>query len=225
MKVDWPSMSGGEIGEELLSRSDTARYRVALRRARNVIGLAAGGQMRRPGMRYAGRVKDIARRTRVIPFQFSVNQGYAVELGHLTMRFLSMGGYVLRKELLITGITNGFPATVNVTAHGYQVGWDVVFENILGMTEINGLQARVLSVTANSFTIDLDTTGFGVFTGSGGGVAGNAAGGTGGDPAPPAPTPPTTPPPPPPPFYDNTNLPPIFSGGGLIFAPPPVVIP
>lgn len=221
MRVDWPSMSGGEIGEELLSRSDTARYRVALRRARNVIGLPAGGQMRRPGMKYAGRVKDITRRTRVLPFQFSVNQGYAVELGHLTMRFLSLGGYVLRKELLITNITNGFPAEVSVTAHGYQVGWDVVFANIEGMTEINGLQARVLSVTDDTFTIDLDTTGFGVFTGSGGGVPGDDEGGAGGDPPPPPEPEPTDPPPPPPPFEDVEPPPPVYTpprGGN--FEPP-----
>lgn len=215
MRVDYPTFAGGEIGDDLLARSDTAKYRTALRRARNVVGLPAGGVTQRPGFLFAGPVHDHVRKTRVIPFQFSVNQGYALELGHNTLRIVSRGGYVVRKELLVTNITNAFPATVSVVAHGYQVGWDVVFENVEGMTEINGRQARVLSVSADSFTIDLDTTGYGIFTGSGGGVAGDSAGGTGGDPAPPPPPAPTDPPPETPPFVDVEEWPPIFLGTDL----------
>lgn len=208
MRVDSPTFAGGEIADDLLARSDTAKYRTALRRARNVYILVGGGVAIRPGMRFAGEVHDIERRTRAIPFQFSVNQGYMMELGHHTLRFVSQGGYVLRKELLITGITNGYPATVNIVAHGYLVGWDITFSGVEGMTEINGQQARVLSVAPNSFTIDLDTSAYGVFTGASGGVPGDAAGGSGGDPAPLPPPDPTDPPPPTPPF-ENFELPPI----------------
>lgn len=212
MRVDWPTFAGGEIGEELLARSDTAKYRTALRRARNVSIRPAGGVERRPGLLFGGKVYAPTRKTRTVPFQFSVNQGYAIELGHNTLRFVSQGGFVLRRALLVTGIANSPMAQVSAVAHGYQVGWDVVFENITGMTEINGRQARVLSVTANTFVIDLDTTTFGVFTGSGGGVAGDSAGGVGGDPAPPAPPPATTPPAPVPPFKDIIVPPDIYIG-------------
>jgi hypothetical protein len=213
MKVDWPTFSGGEIGDDLLARTDTAKYRTALRRARNVVGLPAGGVARRPGWRFGDEAHNSAYPVRVIPFQFSVNQGYAMVLGDHTLRFMSRGGYVLRKELLVTDITNGNPAVVTAPAHGYVVGWDVVFENIEGMTEINGVQARVTAVTANTITIDLDTTTFGVFTGSGGGVAGDAAGGSGGDPPLPPPPAPTDPPPPTPPFEDVIDYPAVYFGG------------
>jgi hypothetical protein len=217
MKVDWPTFAGGEIGDDLLARTDTAKYRTALRRARNVTILPAGGIARRPGFRLGGEVYDSERKTRVIPFQFSVNQGYAVELGHNTLRLMSLGGYVLRKELLVAGITQGDPAVVTLPDHGYAVGWDVVFEGIEGMTEINGQQARVLSVTDDTFTIDLDTTTYGVFTGSGGGVAGDAEGGTGGEPPPDPPPEPTDPPPQPPPFVDVEPNPDIYLPGDFHF--------
>lgn len=223
MKADWPTFSGGEIGDDLLARTDTAKYRTALRRARNMVGLPAGGSTRRPGWKYGGEAYANNTQSRVIPFQFSVNQGYAMVLGETTLRFMSRGGYVLRKELLIQGITNGNPAQVAANAHGYEVGWDVVFENIEGMTEINGLQARITAVNANNFQIDLDTTTFGVFTGSGGGVAGDAAGGTGGDPPPEPPPAPTDPVPQPPPFEDTEPNPPIYTPGpfnGLIIYQP-----
>lgn len=212
MRQDIPTFAGGEIGDDLLARSDTAKFRTSLRRARNVVLSPSGGVYNRPGQLFAGEVYDSARRSRVVTFQFSVNQGYALELGHQTLRVVSNGGYVLRKQLLITAITQGNPAVVSAVAHGYQVGWDVVFENILGMTEINGKRARVQSVTADTFVIALDTTTFGVFAGSGGGVAGNALGGVGGDPAPPAAPPVTDPPPAPPPFVDLEPIPPIYVG-------------
>jgi hypothetical protein len=215
MRVDMPTFAGGEIGDDLLARSDTAKYRTALRRARNVRLLPAGGATSREGLLFAGEVHDTERRTRTIPFQFSVGQGYAMEFGHHTLRFVSRGGYVLRKELLITNITNGHPAVVSVVAHGYLDGWDVVFAGIEGMTEINGLQARVLSHTADTFEIDLDTSAFGVFTGAPDGVPGNVDGGTGGDPAPPPPPAPTDPPPPPPPFETTEPEPPIFLPGDV----------
>lgn len=213
MRVDSPTLSGGEIADDLLARSDTAKYRTALRRARNVYILVGGGVAIRPGMRFAGEVHDTERKTRAIPFQFSVNQGYMMELGHYTLRFVSLGGYVLRQELEVTGITNGHPATVDAVAHGYLVGWDVVFSGIEGMTEINGQQARVLSVTADSFTIDLDTSAYGVFTGATGGVPGDDAGGEGGEPPPPTPPAPTDPPPPTPPFEDTEPQPPTYYPG------------
>ena len=214
MKQDMPTFAGGEIGDDLLNRTDTAKYRTALRRARNVVLSPAGGAYSRPGLLFGGEVYDSTKRTRSVPFQFSVSQGYMIELGDHIIRFMSQGGYILRKELLVSNIDNGYPATVSATAHGYQVGWDVVFEGIEGMAEINGRQARVLSVTTDTFTIDLDTSAFGVFTGSGGGVAGDSAGGTGGDPAPPPPPAVTDPPPPTPPFVDVEPAPDVFFSGG-----------
>lgn len=211
-RANLPTFAGGEIGDELLARDDTAKFKTSLRRARNMIIRPAGGVFGRPGLLFAGEVHDSARRTRSITFQFSVNQGYMMEFGHYTLRFASQGGFILRKELKVLSITNALNAIVLVDGpHGYEVGWDVVFTGIEGMTEINGLRARILFKDAVSFTTDIDTQTFGIFTGSGGGIAGDANGGVGGDPAPPPPPAPTDPPPAPPPFVDYE--PPPFTYG------------
>lgn len=210
MRIDLPTLAGGEIGDELLSRSDTAKFRTGLRRARNVLLSPAGGAFNRPGMLFAGKVYDVVKRHRAVPFQFSTNQGYMLEMGHHTLRVVSQGGYILRKHLEVLSITNGPNAGVVMNGpHGYEVGWDVVFQDIEGMTEINGLTARILFKDATSFTTDIDSTDFGVFTGSGGGVAGNDDGGSGGDPPPPDPL---DPPPPTPPFVDTEPEPPVYGG-------------
>jgi len=77
------------------------------------------------------------------------------------------------------------------------------------MTEINGKTGRVLTVIdANSFTVDINTSGYGVFAGATGGIVRSGA-----------PTPPPTPPTVPPPVADEPPpevLPP-WDGFGLTF--------
>lgn len=58
----------------------------------------------------------------------------------------------------VIGITKANPASVNVTAHGYQSGDVVVFQGLFqssttGMPQINGIPFTVTRVDANNFTI------------------------------------------------------------------------
>jgi uncharacterized protein (TIGR02217 family) len=72
----------------------------------------------------------------------------------------------------VTNITQAVTPTVTTsTAHGFSIGDIVYFSGVVGMTQINGQVAEVLSTpTGFTFTIDLDTTGFDAYT-SGGTVA------------------------------------------------------
>lgn len=120
---------------------------------------------------------------RVVPFQFNIEQAYALELGQAYMRPAALGGLVLEEGLAVTAITKAANAQVTIAYHGYEVGDQVYFEGITGMVEINGRFLTVASVVdANNFTLDHDTTGYGTFTGSGGGTVR-----VGAPPAPPTP--------------------------------------
>lgn len=201
-RTSQPSFSGGEIGPDLEARYDTAKYQTALRKARNCLMSVGGGVYARPGTEAVGEVKDSAYRSWAVPFQFSNTQSYCLEFGQNVMRVIYQGGYVTRPELLITAATNTNPLTMTIPASGYVAGWDVYFTGVEGMTEVNGRILRVLSVVGDVVTLDADATGWGVFTGSGGGVAGDAEGGEGGQPPPPAPDDPT------PPYEDQEPPPP-----------------
>lgn len=208
---DQPSFAGGEISPEVSARYDTAKYQTALARGRNVLIAAAGGVYNRAGFQFGARVRDSARKTRVIPFQFSVEQGYAIELGHHVLRILYQGGLVLKPELKILGINNSNPAQILVKAHGYVAGQQIYFSGIEGMTEINNRVATVSAVLdANNFLVDLDASGWGVFTGSGGGIDGDANGGEGGYPAIPVYVPPP---------FENVEPPPVFIPPNFSFQP------
>lgn len=90
-----PSFAGGEISPNVYGRVDLAKYSVALRRCRNFIVRQYGGIENRPGTRFIAEAKYPNRKCRLIPFQFSTVQTYALEFGHLYMRVYKDGGQVL----------------------------------------------------------------------------------------------------------------------------------
>lgn len=100
MAFSWiqPSFAGGEIGPSLYGRIDMAKYSVALRKCDNFIVRPYGGVENRPGTRFIGAAKYPSRKCRLIPFQFSTVQTYALEFGHGYMRVIKDGAYVLNSS-------------------------------------------------------------------------------------------------------------------------------
>ncbi len=103
MPFSWiqPSFAGGEIGPSLYGRVDMAKYAVALRKCRNFIVRQYGGVENRPGTRFIGAAKYPGMKCRLIPFQFSTVQTYALEFGHQYLRVIKDGGYVLNSSNVI----------------------------------------------------------------------------------------------------------------------------
>jgi hypothetical protein len=123
-------------------------------------------------------------------------------MGQGYMRPAALGGLVLEQPLTITAITKAANAQISAAFHGFLVGDQLYFNNVLGMVEINGLTGIVQTVPdGNNFTVNIDSRGFSTFTGDSGGV-------TNSGPPPAPPSPPPVPPPPPPPS------PPDVGGGG-----------
>lgn len=103
MSVSWiqPSFAGGEIGPSLYGRIDMAKYQVALRKCDNFIVRQYGGVENRPGTQFVGAAKYPTRKCRLIPFQFSTVQTYALEFGHNYMRVIKDGALVLNSSNVI----------------------------------------------------------------------------------------------------------------------------
>jgi hypothetical protein len=192
----------GEIASELESRFDTSAYQAGLRRALNVKVRRYGGIAKRMGTRFVAECLSTSA-VRLLPFQFSDSQAYALEFGQGYMRPAALGGVVLEEELAVSAITKESNAKITAAFHGYSVGDQVYLSAIQGMSEINDRFLTVTSVVdASNFRVDFDSTGAGTFTGSGGGTVRTGAA------APPPPPPPVPPPPPPPP------APNVGGGGG-----------
>ena len=97
MAMSWiqPSFAGGEIGPSLYGRIDMAKYSVALRKCRNFLVRQYGGVENRPGTKFIAATKISDKKCRLIPFQFSTVQTYALEFGDKYMRVYKDGGQVL----------------------------------------------------------------------------------------------------------------------------------
>lgn len=90
-----PSFAGGEISPTTYGRVDLAKYAVALRSCKNFIVRQYGGIENRPGTQFIAAAKYADRASRLIPFQFSTVQTYALEFGDKYMRVFKDGGQVL----------------------------------------------------------------------------------------------------------------------------------
>lgn len=92
--------------------------------------------------------------------------GGATPATNADYRIIQQDRYTERRRWINT-ITAANPAVVSTTvAHGYSVG-DIVVIHVpdanFGMIEIDGLQAEITAVTANTFTTDIDASGFTAF--------------------------------------------------------------
>lgn len=76
----------------------------------NVFVLPQGGATRRSGTRFIAETKDSTKQSRLIPFQFSVDQTYQLEVGDNYVRFYSNEGRLEATTVSAT-ITNGFFGT------------------------------------------------------------------------------------------------------------------
>lgn len=182
-----PNFSRGELGPQLYGRFDADVWQASVREARNVFVLKFGGLTKRPGTRLVGEVLDDSAPNRLIPFQFSTTQTYALEMGQGYMTPCAFGGRVLQEELEITAITNAANAQLTVAYHGYSVGdpvWLSTVDGDLGSFLNNRVWRVVTVVDENNFTIDADTSGEAAFSGATGGITRTAAP----DPDPVAPT-------------------------------------
>ena len=67
----------------------------------------------------------------------------------------------------ISGITNATSAVVTITAHHFLVGQIVEIIDVTGMTQINGGFYTITATGVNTITLNVNSTAFGVYTGSG----------------------------------------------------------
>lgn len=203
-RLSQASFSKGEIAPDLYGRFDVDAYQSSLRTARNVVVLKYGGVTKRPGTRLVAEVYDASAPVRLIPFAFSIEQTYALEMGQGYMRVAAAGGLVLNEELAIVAITNETQARITAAHHGYSVGQEIYLDGIAGALG-DELNFRFFPITAviddNNFRIGIDTTAMEAFTTAEGGIVRA-------DPPPPDPVDPVVPDPvePPPP--------PVIGGGG-----------
>ena len=88
------SFSSGELSPRLMGRTDSPKYATGCEVMENFMALPHGGAKRRGGTRFINEVKDSTHTTRLISFEYSVDQTYVLEFGNNYIRFYTNGGQV-----------------------------------------------------------------------------------------------------------------------------------
>lgn len=81
------NFSKGELSPRIDGNLNLAAYFEGAKEMTNFLLLRQGGTERRPGTLYVKEVKNSTLDTILIPFEFSVNDAYQLEFGHLYVRF------------------------------------------------------------------------------------------------------------------------------------------
>lgn len=167
LKLMQPSFTSGEISPALYARVDLAKYRAALKSALNVFVHPHGGVSNRAGLEFCEEVKISANPTRLLPFQFGLDQSYGVEIGNIYFRVLKDGSYILNATTVaITSVTNANPGVFTAAAHGFLAGQDIYVSGF-SRADLAGRRLYVFSPTTNTFQLKdafgnlIDTTTWG----------------------------------------------------------------
>lgn len=168
MPIILPSFAGGELAPALQGRVDVNKYQVGLATCLNWFIHPFGGASTRAGTAFVGEVCDSAVRSRLIPFSFNTQQTYVLEFADRKMRVVKDGGYVLEAAIVVTGVTRANPGVVTTAApHGLSTGDAVWLEGLSGMAEPNRRRFTVTVLGDSTFSIGIDTSGYGAWTSGG----------------------------------------------------------
>lgn len=167
------SFSAGELSPSLYARTDLAKYHVGAAFMRNFFVDYRGGASTRAGTEFV--IQCLPGINRLIQFQFSTLQGYALLFSDLKMRVVKDGGAVLEASIAITGASQTDPGLITAV-NTYTNGDWVWIESVAGMTQLNNRFFIIANRTAANFTLqdmdgnDIDSRNYDAYT-SGGTVA------------------------------------------------------
>ena len=91
------NFTAGELSPRLDGRTDVAKYDNGCKTLENMVVHPQGGATRRPGTKFIGEVSDSSSEHRLIPFEFNVDQTYAVEFGDEKARLVTNDGFLLEE--------------------------------------------------------------------------------------------------------------------------------
>lgn len=165
------SFNAGELSSQLKGRVDLQKYGSGCEVMENFIPLTHGPARKRTGTRFVGETKHSASASRLIPFEFSVDQAYMLEFGAGYIWVYRDGGRVLESatQKNLSAVTAANPVSVTTSAsHGYSTGDEVFIASAGGMTEINNRYFTITVTGATTFTLDgVDGTDYTSYTSGG----------------------------------------------------------
>jgi hypothetical protein len=127
------NFNGGIFGTSVVEREDVGTYVNAVAELLNFQTKVQGPAFFRSGTQFIAEVKNSAKRTRLIPFEFSTDQAYLIESGENYFRFFKN-----RQPITVSGspyeVAHTYSETVNLQVNHAQSA-DVLYLNVASQPE------------------------------------------------------------------------------------------
>lgn len=170
INTPYNDFSAGECSPRFYGRFDTAAYYKSCRRLENFICDSIGGAGNRTGQYYVARTYNNSP-AYLYKFSYTDAVSFVLEFTETKLRFYRNGAQVRNTAQNITAITKANPAVVTYSGSDtYANGDSVYFDNIVGMTELNGMEFTVAGVNtgANTFQLSgVDSTAYTTYVSGG----------------------------------------------------------
>lgn len=165
--------TAGVLSPALFARVDLAKFDLGAKTLENFVVHAEGGVSNRPGTEFV--LRALGERVRLVPFAFSTEQTYVLELGAGYLRVLKDGAAVTEPAQAVTAVAPGEPVALTVPGHGWASGDWIFLEALGGLEALNGRFYRIALTGPDEVTLaDLDgqaVDGAGLPAWTGGGTA------------------------------------------------------
>lgn len=142
------NFSAGELSPKIAGRTDTTAYYAGASIIENALTSHYGSLFRTSGTHFVARTKYQDKKSRLIPFMFTVSDSYVLEFGHQYIRFYTHRGSVTTSGVNITDI--GAVITVSGVAPENGTYIDIYGT---GVKELDGKRFIVYDRTSNTFKI------------------------------------------------------------------------
>src|SRR5574343_130624 len=94
-KIIWKGFNAGELSPRLDGQVSFDKYYSGCKTIKNFLPMVQGTAIKRPGLRYVAETKDSSKDTILVNFDFSTEQSYCLEFGHLYIRFYKDRGQII----------------------------------------------------------------------------------------------------------------------------------
>lgn len=158
------SVNAGEFSPALYGRTDLQKYRAGCSTLRNMFPAVGGGASSRAGTLFVGlsRQTDANYPPQLIPFQYSVTQGYCLVFSNHEMSVVKNGAYVVNQTYTCSSASTSTSAVFTATGNNFVTGSWVFATNFVdaGFKLLNGQFWSVSSIpSTGTFTLQSIYTG------------------------------------------------------------------
>lgn len=149
------NFSGGELSEEMQSRTDVSKYQSGVKLAENFMIRPQGGMAFRGGFRQVCEIGDSSKRGWLAEFNLDLNESYVLLFGENTLRFVRDGALILDSSRQYDNATvdDGTPGVFTRAGHGFSNGESVFILLAPGAPEISENFYTVADATTDTFTL------------------------------------------------------------------------